>query len=272
MEALLFPILSLGGLGLIFGVILGYASKRLSVEVDPKIPLVRAALPSANCGGCGFAGCDAYSEAVVLDGVALNLCTVGGSTAAEKLGVILGACVDTTAPKKAFVKCQGTTTIARQKYNYVGPQNCLDAANLPGGGPKGCIYGCLGLGSCVKVCPFDSIHVINDIAVVDETTCTGCGICIKTCPKHVIELTPLSKRVRVTCTSKLKGVLDVKTNCSLGCIACGSCERNCPEKAIALVNNLPVIDYEKCIQCGICAEKCPTKAIVDLRVGCTKEN
>jgi len=270
MESLLYPILSLGGLGLAFGVILGVAAKKLSVEVDPKIPLVRAVLPSANCGGCGFAGCDAYAEALVSEGASLNLCTVGGSQVAKQIGEILGVSVNTTAPKKAYVKCQGAITIAKQKYNYVGPINCLDASNLPGGGPKGCMYGCLGLGSCVKVCPFDSIHVINGIAVVDETTCTGCGICIKTCPKKVIELTPLSKRVRIQCTSKLKGVLDVKTNCTLGCIACGLCEKNCPQKAIELVNNLPIIDYDKCNQCGICVQKCPTKAIIRLQQSCTK--
>lgn len=272
MESLLFPILSLGGLGLLFGVILGYASKKLSVKVDPKIPLVREALPSANCGGCGFAGCDDYAQAVVSKGVALNLCTVGGSSVADKIGKIMGVSVNSIAPSKAYVKCQGTVTNANQKYAYDGPMNCLDAANLPGGGPKACVYGCMGLGSCIKACDFDSIHIINGIAVVDEAMCTGCGNCVKACPKHVIELTPLSKRVRVTCTSKLKGVLDVKTNCKVGCIACGLCKINCPEKAIEIVNNLPIIEYDKCVQCGICVVKCPTKAIFNLHQGLTKEN
>ena len=131
MESLLFPILSLGGLGLIFGIILGFAAKKLSVEVDPKILLVRDVLPSANCGGCGFTGCDAYAEAVVSQGTALNLCTVGGSKVAERIGEIMGVSVNKTTPKKAYVKCQGTLTKAKQKYDYVGPMNCLDAANLP---------------------------------------------------------------------------------------------------------------------------------------------
>ena len=265
MESLLFPILSLGGLGLVFGIVLGVASKKLSVEVNPLIPLVRAALPSANCGGCGFAGCDAYAEAVVSKGAPLNSCTVGGSQVAEKLGVVMGVTVKNAIPKKAYVKCQGSFTKAKQKYEYEGPRNCLDASNLPGGGPKACMYGCLGMGSCVKVCAFDSIHIVNGIAVVDETTCTGCGLCVKTCPKNIIELLPLSKAVRVTCSSKLKGVLDVKINCSVGCIACGLCEKSCPKGAIELVHNLPVINYDKCVHCGICVKKCPTKAIVNLQ-------
>ena len=268
METILYAVLSLGGLGLIFGLILGYASLKLAVEVDPKIPLVRGVLPSANCGACGFAGCDAYAQAAVEGDVALNLCSVGGAAVAEKIGELLCVTVDTEEPKKAFVKCQGTHANAKEKYNYSGTMNCHEVAVLPGGGPKGCVYGCLGLGSCVKVCPFNSIHIVNGIAVVDESTCTGCGLCSKTCPKSIIELTPVSKRVRVTCSSKLKGVQDVKTHCAVGCIACGLCERNCPSKAIKLVNNLPVIDYDNCTQCGICVGKCPTKAILNIRKEC----
>ncbi len=272
MESILFAILSLGGLGLIFGLLLGYASKRLHVEENPKIPVIRDTLPSANCGACGFIGCEDYATAIVEEGAELNLCAVGGGAVATMIGEIMGVAIEGSVPKKAYVKCQGTSSNAKQKYNYTGPMDCHAVAGLPGGGPKGCMYGCLGLGSCVEACPFDCIHIINGVAVIDEIKCTGCGLCVKTCPKLVIELTPIDSRVRVTCTSKLKGVLDVKSQCSVGCIACGSCERNCPSGAIKLENSLPVIDYEKCTQCDICVEKCPTKSILHIKLMCPTIN
>lgn len=262
METLLYPILSLGGLGLVFGLILGYASKKLAIEVDERIPLIREVLPGANCGGCGYVGCDDYAKAIVENNTELNLCSVGSGAVALKLGEIMDKAVEIGEIKKAYIKCQGTTKNAKQKYNYEGPNNCLDASNITGAGPKSCIYGCLGFGSCAVACPNGSIQILNGIAVVDENTCVGCGICVKTCPKHVIELTPQNKPIRVTCNSKLKGVIDVRTHCIVGCIACGICQRDCPSQAIQLVNSLPVIDYNKCIGCDECVQKCPSKSIL----------
>lgn len=262
-SSILYPVLSLGGLGILFGVLLGYASKKFAVEVDERVPMVRSALPGANCGGCGFAGCDAYADAVVNAGAKPNGCPVGGATSAAKIAEIMGVTVDTSEPKKAYVKCQGTCDKAKEKYEYYGAMTCVDAANIPGAGSKSCTFGCMGLGSCVQVCAFDAIHVVNGIAVVDEDACTGCGACVNICPKTVIELTPVSKKVRISCNSHEKG-LEVKNACSVGCISCGLCVRNCPSEAITMVNNLPVIDYDKCTQCGVCVGKCPTKAIANL--------
>ena len=64
LNAILFPILVVGGLGVLFGIILGIAAIKFRVERDPKIDSIREALPGANCGGCGFAGCDALAEAI----------------------------------------------------------------------------------------------------------------------------------------------------------------------------------------------------------------
>lgn len=263
MNSLVFPVLSLGGLGVVFGLLLGYASKKFAVEVDERVPLVREALPGANCGGCGFAGCDAYADAVVNEGAAANKCPVGGAACSAKIAEIMGVTVDSSEPKKAYVKCQGSCGKAKEKYEYYGATSCIDAANAPGGGSKSCTYGCLGLGSCVGVCAFDAIHVVDGIAVVDEEACVACGACINICPKSVIELAPMSKKVRIACNSHDKG-LEVKNVCSTGCISCGLCVRNCPSEAITMVNNLPVIDYDKCTQCAVCVAKCPTKAIANL--------
>ena len=62
---IVYAILVLGIMGAVFGAILAFAAKIFHVEQDPRIDEVRAALAGANCGGCGFAGCDAYAAAVV---------------------------------------------------------------------------------------------------------------------------------------------------------------------------------------------------------------
>ncbi|NEZ47176.1 Fe-S cluster domain-containing protein [Clostridium niameyense] len=261
MNEILFPILSLGGLGLVFGVLLGYASKKFAVKVDPKVPLIRDCLPGANCGGCGFAGCDAYAQAVAEGTAKPNCCSVGGSEVAGKVAEIMGASVEDSEPLKAFVKCNGDCEKAKKRGNYYGDIDCQEASVLPGAGDKACSYGCLGYGSCVKACQFDAIHVKDGIAQVDPEKCVGCGACVKACPRSIIELKPLSSVVRVACNSKdtLKAVKDV---CSVGCISCKLCERNCPKEAISFENNLPVVDKEKCVKCLICVKKCPTGALI----------
>ncbi|SKA80753.1 electron transport complex, RnfABCDGE type, B subunit [Clostridium sp. USBA 49] len=263
LNEILFPIISLGGLGAIFGILLGYASKKFAVEVDEKIVKIRECLPGANCGGCGFAGCDAYAKAVSDGKAPANLCTPGGPSASKKIGSILGISVETSEPKVAFVKCKGSCKIAKEKYNYYGVQDCRQAVVAPGGGAKACDFGCLGLGSCVTVCKFNSIQIIDGIAVINENTCTGCSACIQICPKNVIELVPASKHIRIACNSHEKGK-SVKDICSKGCIGCTICAKNCPENAITMIDNLPVIDFNRCTQCKVCVEKCPTKAILDL--------
>jgi electron transport complex protein RnfB len=257
---LIYPVISVGGLGLVFGVVLGYANKKFHVPVDPKVPLVREALPSANCGACGFAGCDAYAAAVVEGGTALNLCTVGGKATAEKIGEVLGVTVEMDNPKVAFVKCKGTCSVAKEKYEYDGIMDCRQAIIAPGGGPKACSDGCMGFASCVRACEFNALHIIDGVAVVYKDNCVACGACIKVCPKDLIELVPSNQEVLIECNSKSKGK-SVKDNCEVGCIACTMCVRACPEQAIVMVNNLATIDFDKCTNCGICATKCPTKVI-----------
>lgn len=264
MNDILYPILALGGLGLLFGLVLGYSSKKFAVEVDPKVPLIREALPGANCGGCGYAGCDAYAEAVASGAAAPNCCPIGGAACAENIGSIMGLTVDASEPKVAYVKCQGTCEKAKDKYAYYGLIDCQEAMNVPGAGAKTCEFGCLGYGSCVKACAFDAIDIVDGIAKVNKENCVACGACIKACPKGIIELVPEKQKVFVACNSKAKG-LEVKNACSVGCIGCGICAKACPKDAITMVNNLSVIDYSKCVNCGICAQKCPTKAILNFR-------
>lgn len=258
---ILYPVLSLGSLGMAFGVLLGYASKKFEVQVDEKIPKIREVLPGANCGGCGFAGCDAYAAAIIEQGARLDACTVGGSACAAKIGEIVGVKVEIKEdePKyTAFVKCSGNCSSRKVKADLQGAATCSEAAKLQG--LQGCSYGCFGLGCCSKACIFGAISVVDGVAIVDEAKCTNCGACIKACPKGLIESVPVDKKHRVACNSKDAGSV-VRQNCSKGCIACKICEKNCPQQAIHVNQNIALVDYSKCTNCGICASKCPVKVI-----------
>ena len=259
-EQILWPVVSLGGMGLLFAGGLGYASRVFAIESDPRVPQVRDVLPGANCGGCGYPGCDAFAAAVVEGEAPVDGCPVGGATCAANVGSILGVDAAISERMIARVICNGTCNNAKEKYKYEGIQDCRAAAAVSGGS-KQCSYGCLGLGTCERVCPFDAIHVNEEgIAEVDAEKCTACGKCIDACPKVVIKLVPESKEVRVLCNSIDKGK-EVKGNCTVGCIGCKICVKACPFDAMEFKDNLAYINYDKCTNCMICAEKCPTKAI-----------
>ena len=198
LNAILFPILVVGGLGVLFGIILGIAAIKFRVERDPKIDSIREALPGANCGGCGFAGCDALAEAIAAGKAPVNGCPVGGAKSAAAIGEIMGVKADTSAKKTAFVKCNGTCDKAKNKFEYYGAPDCVYENGI-NGGAKACAYGCLGDGNCVKACNFDALHVVDGVAVVDKDKCVACGACIKACPKHLIELVPYDNLIRVAC-------------------------------------------------------------------------
>ncbi len=247
-----------GGIGLIIGAALGLAGRVLEVEIDKKEIAIREQLPGNNCGGCGYAGCDALARAIATKDAPVTGCPVGGVDVANAIGEIMGETAE-IVKYTAFVKCSGNLDVTEAKFRYVGPMNCKEAAVVSHGN-KSCIYGCLGYGSCVTVCEFDAIHVENGVAVVDKDKCVACGKCVSQCPKHLIELVPYESNVRVACSSKDKGK-DVKEACKLGCIGCKLCEKVCENDAIHVENNIAHIDYDKCTKCGKCAEKCPAKII-----------
>lgn len=245
--------------GLVIGVLLGVAGKVFEVEVDEKEIKIREALPGNNCGGCGYAGCDALAKAIAAGDAKANACPVGGQPVASKISEIVGGEAEVTK-QIAFVKCSGTCEKAKDRAVYTGNLSCVQASSTTGGGQKGCTYGCLGFGSCVEACQFDAIHIVDGIAVVDKEKCVACGQCVATCPKNLIELIPYESTYKVLCNSKEKGK-DVKAVCQAGCIGCTLCVKQCEADAILVENNLAHIDYDKCIGCGKCAEKCPVKVI-----------
>ncbi len=250
--------------GLVFGLVLAFANKKFAVEVNPLIHIVEDILPKGQCGSCGFAGCMAYAEAVVINpDVEPNLCIPGKAPIAKLVAELTGKKAAEIEPKVAFVKCAGSVSKAKKAYEYKGVQDCV-AASLLQGGPKGCQYGCLGFGTCVKNCPFDAMTMSDEgLPIIDDQKCTGCGKCETVCPKRVIELVPLGIHVALNCNSHDKGVKARKL-CSVGCIGCGLCVKNCPHNAIKIENNLAVVDPEICVSLcseNTCLYKCPTGAI-----------
>jgi Na+-translocating ferredoxin:NAD+ oxidoreductase RNF subunit RnfB len=247
------------GVGLILGIVLALASKFFAVDEDEKVSLVREALPGANCGACGYTGCDGYAEAVAKGEAEPNLCIPGGSSTAAQLSIILGVKIQELEPKVAFVACGGDCENASSCAVYEGIKSCK-AASLVYGGPFDCAYSCVGCGDCATVCPVDAICVHDGLAHIDPRVCVGCGKCVGTCPKHIIKLLPKEAKTAVMCSNVQKGAL-ARTNCKNACIGCKKCELNCPEKAITVIDNLARIDYDKCTGCRLCEENCPTKCL-----------
>ena len=259
----IYTLASLGGMAFILGALLAFAAKKFAVEVDPKVEAILEALPGANCGGCGYAGCAAYADAVVREGAEANLCAPGGAGVVREIAQILGLDEVQTVRRVAYLHCAGSKDKAKDKYVYDGIKDCRSAALLAGG-HKACEYGCLGFGSCVEACTFDALHMGDDgLPVVDREKCTGCGACVRACPKHLFELLPDSTTIYLACSSHDRAKA-VKNVCSVGCIGCGLCVKATEGDAIEIKDNLPSIDYEASPHLILAHYKCPTKSYIDL--------
>ena len=257
---ILFAVLILGGLGLAFGLVLAAASKVFYVETDPRLDALNECLPGANCGGCGFAGCGAYAEAVLNGEAPIGACASGGNECAAKMSEIMGVKAEAVTRKVALVKCSGQKTYnevgeqiggAKVKGIYEGFKDCLAASKVGGHGPLACKY--------------DAIHVIDGVAKVDVEKCVGCGMCMIACPRKVIGMVEYGTDVIIACNSNAKGAVTARS-CTAGCIGCGLCKKICPNDAITIQNNLAVIDYSKCVSCGLCATVCPKHLIADAKI------
>lgn len=249
-----------GAISLIIGIVLGIAEKIFHVDVDEREVAIRETLPGSNCGGCGYAGCDACAKAIADGKAPATSCPVGGTAVAQKIAKIMGEEIGEMQKMVAYVKCDGNGDKRTLDYNYIGIDSCVYASLMPGSSPYSCKFGCLGFGSCAKACPQRAIRIIDKKAVVDESLCIACGKCLKICPHDLIELVPANAKYRVQCSSHVRGK-DVRDACTAGCISCKICEKNCPTNAITVVDNIAKIDYEKCTKCGLCAQKCPRKII-----------
>ena len=252
----------MGLLGISFGLGLAYASRRFEVKVDPREEKVLHALPGINCGACGYPGCEAYAEAVALEGEKANLCIPGGPETAKDVAAIMGLTVEEKELKRSVIHCKRTPQV-KELYDYSGIDDCRAAAMLHGG-QYDCYWSCLGFGTCAEVCPFDAITMVEKLPVVDEEKCTGCGLCEQACPHNLCWVRPVSYTTHICCENRDKGKIANKI-CKASCIACGRCVKVCEAGAIKIIDNLAQIDYKKCTRCGKCVEVCPHHCIYDFK-------
>ncbi len=240
-------ILIIGTLGLVVGVGLAVASKVFYVYVDPKIEAVEGALPGANCGGCGYPGCSANAEAIVAGKSSPSSCVAGSAELAQIIAAIIGASVEAKEPDIARKGCYYSKDIADIKYFYDGINDCR-AAKLINGGEKVCNIGCLGLGSCVKACPFNALKMGEDgLPVVDEKKCTGCGTCEKVCPNSIIKLSSVTRRILREYT---------KSDCTT------PCQRACPAgiDIRTYIDSIYKGDFEKAVK--VIKERNPFPSVI----------
>ena len=255
----LIPALILGVCGILAGILLTAASNIFHVEVDERIEKIGEALPQANCGACGFAGCADYADAIVNSGAPANLCRPGGADAAEKIAGILGTAAADVIPMTAVVHCNGDCNATKPQFDFDGIQSCKAVKRFYGGNGM-CKYGCIGLGDCAAVCEHNAVKIVDGIAKIIPSLCVSCGQCAAVCPNNLISIKPESKIIDVLCSSAANGKA-TKLACANGCIGCRICEKKCPAGAIKVENNHASINYDKCTSCGNCKTACPVKAI-----------
>ena len=273
MTEILIALAILGGLVLIFGLVLAVASKVFYVYTDPRLEELKECLPGANCGGCGYAGCSGYAEAVLKGEAEIGKCASGGAECSRRMAGIMGVQAEKFVRRVALVRCAGQHRLdedgkfvgAKMKGDYEGIADCLAASKVAGRGPLICKFGCLGFGNCTKVCQYDAIHVVDGVAKVDQEKCVGCMRCAAECPRQLIVPVEYEKHVVIACASKAKGAVTIR-GCTAGCIGCGKCKEVCETGAIHVEQNLAYIDYDKCISCGKCATVCPKHLITDTKL------
>jgi Na+-translocating ferredoxin:NAD+ oxidoreductase subunit B len=244
MEQVWISVLSLGSIGLLFGIILSFLDKKLQVFEDPKVKEVNRRLPGINCGACGFAGCLAYSKAAVKENSLLGGCKPGGEEVNKSVASVLKVEDSGFQKQKVVVLCQAGQDQKKQSFIYSGPRACFLAQQSLGG--IDCKYGCLGLGDCLKVCPTQALSLDKLKVTVDYDKCIGCGKCVQVCPRGILELVEagLSQYYFVACKNPEKA-LDTKKVCSAGCIGCGICARLVKDSPFHLEEGLAKIEVNR---------------------------
>jgi Na+-translocating ferredoxin:NAD+ oxidoreductase subunit B len=267
-STVLITIISLSLLAFMSAVILYFVAQKFKVFEDPRIDIVQALLPAANCGGCGFAGCRNMAEALVkADSFEGLYCPVGGAPVMAEAAKILGKTAPVVDPTVAVLKCNGSPEYSPRTSQYNGASDCRISNSLYIG-ETDCSYGCLGNGDCERACAFNALHMdpLTGLPVIIDDKCVSCGACVKACPRHLIELRKKAKKDRkifVACSNCDKGG-PARRACKVACIACNKCVKVCEFNAITIENNLAYIDASKCTFCRKCAPECPTNAILEL--------
>ncbi|MCS3429658.1 electron transport complex subunit RsxB [Klebsiella sp. BIGb0407] len=167
MSTLWIAIIALTLLALIFGLILGYASRKFSVTEDPIVERIEEILPQSQCAQCGYPGCRPYAEAVGNQGARINLCAPGGEAVMLKIATLLN--VD-PQPIDGDNQAEPVRMLA-----------IIDEAN------------CIGCTKCIQACPVDAIiGSTRAVHTVISDLCTGCNLCVDPCPTRCIDLRPVA--------------------------------------------------------------------------------
>jgi len=262
MKTILLTLLVSALTAFILGVLLGFFKKIFYVPTDPTQDKIRECLPGANCGGCGYPGCDGFAAACARGEAPVNGCTAGGAAVAQKVGAVMGVAASTTR-YVALLACRGCKDVAAPKGIYNGVHTCAAAKTLGINGTKMCAWGCVGFGDCVASCTFGALTMGEDgLPKFDYTKCTGCGACARACPQNLIARVDADRKGSVAqCSNRNPNKPVILKQCKNACIKCGKCEKNCPQGAIVVTNGIPVVDYSKCVSCGTCVAGCPTKVL-----------
>jgi Na+-translocating ferredoxin:NAD+ oxidoreductase RNF subunit RnfB len=252
----------LGGVGLVFAILIALANRKLKVWEDPRIDVVTAMLPGANCGACGMPGCRAFAEKLVKGEFQPAGCNVATGEARADIASYLGVDAGTAVKTVARMMCAGGTNVSVQQARYRGFATCGAAAAVAGGG-KGCAWGCLGLADCVRSCTFDAMYMSETgLPVIDIEKCTACGDCVRACPKDLLEIHPLDHHLLVQCKSLIAGDIALES-CKVACTACGKCVVDAAPGLISIASGVAVVDYQLNDTAMLEATlRCPTGAIV----------
>ncbi|HUX97169.1 MAG TPA: RnfABCDGE type electron transport complex subunit B [Bacteroidales bacterium] len=267
-SVVIITIISLSLLASVAAVILYFVAQKFKVYEDPRIDQIQDILPAANCGGCGFAGCRNFAEALVTAETFEGLnCPVGGNSVMDAAAGILGKAAIAVDPTVAVLLCNGTSEFRPHTSVYNGTADCRIQHSLYLG-ETDCSYGCLGNGDCVRACQFDAMFMdpTTNLPVIVDNNCVACGACVKACPRNLIELRKKAKKDRklyVACSNCDKGG-PARRACKVACIGCSKCFKVCEFDAITIENNLAYINAGKCTFCRKCVSECPTNSILEI--------
>ena len=157
-------VLTIALIGLLAGLILSYASRKLPSNPDELVERVNDKLPQTQCAQCGYPGCRPYAAAIVNNGAAINLCPPGGDDTVRRLAELLG-------------------------------RDAIPLAESPPAGQAVAVIDeslCIGCMHCRHACPVDAIvgaqHLMHTVI---KSECTGCELCLAPCPVDCISMRAL---------------------------------------------------------------------------------